>query len=466
MRFNEQEGQQKLEESSMPSNRVSRLFHYGSLAVGLGIGALGEATKRWSGLGSAGAENDTSSVFLNRANIDRIVTRLSKMRGAALKLGQMLSIQDSKSMSPEIAEMLQRVQNSANYLPLAQVEKTMRKELGTHWRDGFLSFSDVPFAAASIGQVHEAQLCTDLARKHGFDRVAVKVQYPGVANSIDSDLNNLQSLLLMSKLLPRGMYLDNTIRVARKELHWECDYSREAESMTKFGKLLAHDPVFTVPRLVGDMSSKMVLTAEFMDGMHMKHAEDCTQEERNHIGTHVMRLCLQELFEFGFMQTDPNWANFLYNRSLRKISLLDFGASRSFGKEFLDGYLHVLKAAAGGDREACRHWSTELGFLTGYEADIMTQAHVDSVLEIGKPFREPGLYNFGNQDVSENVRSAIPVMLQHRLTPPPDETYSLHRKLSGAFLLCIKLRAQVPCHDMFRDITTKYTFADGTSPTY
>ncbi|KAJ2804951.1 hypothetical protein H4R20_002293 [Coemansia guatemalensis] len=466
IQYDKQEDQQRLEASSMPSNRVSRLFHYGSLAVGLGMGALGEATKRWSGLAPARAENDTSSVFLNRGNIDRIVTRLSKMRGAALKLGQMLSIQDSKSMSPEIAEMLQRVQNSANYLPLAQVEKALRKELGTGWRDGFSSFSDVPFAAASIGQVHEAHLCTDLARKHGFDRVAVKVQYPGVASSIDSDLNNLQSLLLMSKLLPRGMYLDNTIRVARKELHWECDYSREAEAMTKFGELLAHDPVFTVPRLVGAMSSKMVLTAEFMDGMHMRHAENCTQEERNHIGTHVMRLCLQELFEFGFMQTDPNWANFLYNRSSRKISLLDFGASRSFGKEFLDGYLRVLKAAADGDREACRHWSTELGFLTGYEADIMTQAHVDSVLEIGKPFRSPGLYNFGNQDVSDNVRSAIPVMLQHRLTPPPDETYSLHRKLSGAFLLCIKLRAQVPCHDMFRDITAKYTFSDGTSPTY
>ncbi|KAJ2083840.1 hypothetical protein H4R24_000492 [Coemansia sp. RSA 988] len=464
--LNEQEGRQKLEASSMPSNRVSRLFHYGSLAVGLGIGALGEATKRWSGFGPARAEGDTSSVFLNRGNIDRIVTRLSKMRGAALKLGQMLSIQDSKNMSPEIAEMLQRVQNSANYLPLAQVEKAVRKELGTHWRDGFSSFSDVPFAAASIGQVHEAHLCTDLARKHGFDRVAVKVQYPGVASSIDSDLNNLQSLLLMSKLLPRGMYLDNTIRVARKELHWECDYSREAEAMAKFGELLAHDQVFVVPRLVGDMSSKMVLTAEFMDGMHMKDAENCTQEERNHIGTHIMRLCLQELFEFGFMQTDPNWANFLYNRNSRKISLLDFGASRSFGKEFLDGYLHVLRAAAAGDREACRHWSKELGFLTGYEADIMTQAHVDSVLEIGKPFRLPGLYNFGNQDVSDNVRSAIPVMLQHRLTPPPDETYSLHRKLSGAFLLCIRLRAQVPCHDMFREITSKYKFTDGTSPLY
>ncbi|KAJ1744427.1 hypothetical protein LPJ78_000033 [Coemansia sp. RSA 989] len=459
------EEQPQLKAASMPANRVSRLFHYGSLAVGLGIGAVGEAAKRWSGLQLAG-DQPSSSVFLSRANIDRIVAKLTRMRGAALKLGQMLSIQDSKSMSPEIAQVLQRVQNSANYVPMPQLEKTMESDIGPNWRSKFASFSDEPFAAASIGQVHEAKVNDELHEQLGISKVAVKVQYPGVANSIDSDLNNMQSLLVMSKLLPRGMYLDNTIRVARKELHWECDYQREAEAMDKFGTLLANDPVFLVPRLVKQLSNKMVLTAEYMEGTHMKHAEGYEQHIRDFIGTHIMRLCLQELFEFEFMQTDPNWANFLYNHQTRRISLLDFGASRSFGKEFLDKYLRVLRAAMDGDREACRHWSTELGFLTGYEADIMTQAHVDSVLEIGKPFRQSGIYDFGNQDVSSNVRSAIPVMLRHRLTPPPEETYSLHRKLSGAFLLCIKLRARVPCQDLFKDITSKYIFADGTQLKY
>ncbi|KAJ2315891.1 hypothetical protein IWW52_003919 [Coemansia sp. RSA 2704] len=456
----------RLQAASMPSNRVSRLFHYGSLAVGLGFGALGEATKRWSGLNSSEQSSGSTSVFLNRANIDRIVSKLTRMRGAALKLGQMLSIQDSKSMSPEIAEVLQRVQNSANYVPMSQLEKAVDQGLGKGWRCRFASFNEEPFAAASIGQVHEAHLSDSMQEKCGFSRAAVKVQYPGVANSIDSDLDNLQSLLVMSKLLPRGMYLENTIRVARKELHWECDYLREAEAMTKFGELLADDPVFVVPRLAGDLSSSMVLTAEFMDGVHMKHAEGYSQEVRDYIGTHVMRLCLLELFAFEFMQTDPNWANFLYNSHTHKIALLDFGASRAFGKEFLDKYLLVLKGAMEGDREACRHWSTELGFLTGYEADVMTQAHVDSVLEIGRPFRATGVYDFGDQDVSSNVRSAIPVMLRHRLTPPPEETYSLHRKLSGAFLLCIKLRARVPCQDLFKDITSRYTFRDGQRLTY
>ncbi|KAJ2549113.1 hypothetical protein EV175_004568 [Coemansia sp. RSA 1933] len=457
---------QELHASSMPSNRASRLFHYGSLAIGLGFGALGEATKRWSGLSSSDPNssnnNSVSSVFLTKSNIDRITTKLSKMRGAALKLGQMLSIQDSKHMSPEISQILQKVQNAANYVPFKHVERTLNRDLGSDWRDGFSSFEETPFAAASIGQVHSAELSPEEQNKYVIRKVAVKVQYPGVASSIDSDLDNLQSLLVMSTLLPRGMYLENTIRVARKELHWECDYRREAEAMAKFGKLLEHDPVFVVPRLIDNLSSKMVLTAEYVQGSHMKNAMSYDQSVRDYIGTHIMRLCLQELFEFEFMQTDPNWANFLYDTATRKIALLDFGASRPFEKRFLDKYLLVLKAAMDGDRDACRHWSQELGFLTGLEADVMTQAHVDSVLEIGKPFRSKGIYDFGKQDVSSNVRSAIPIMLRHRLTPPPEETYSLHRKLSGAFLLCIKLRARVPCHVMFKDITSKYVFSDGS----
>ncbi|KAJ2521765.1 hypothetical protein H4217_001195 [Coemansia sp. RSA 1939] len=461
--FDSANGQiQELHASNMPSNRASRLFHYGSLAIGLGFGALSEATRRWSGLSSTDSASTMPSIFMSKENIDRIAAKLSKMRGAALKLGQMLSIQDSKNISPEISHILQRVQNAANYVPFKQIEPVIVRDLGSNWRNEFKIFEDTPFAAASIGQVHGADLGPELQKIHGFGRVAVKVQYPGVANSIDSDLDNLESLLVMSKLLPRGMYLENTIRVARKELHWECDYRREAEAMTKFGDLLAGDPVFVVPRLVDALSSSMILTAEHVQGTHMKHAVTYDQSTRDYIGTHIMRLCLQELFEFEFMQTDPNWANFLYNAETRKIALLDFGASRSFGKQFLDKYLRVLKAARDNDRDACRHWSVELGFLTGLEADVMTQAHVDSVLEIGKPFREQGVYDFGNQDVSSNVRSAIPVMLRHRLTPPPEETYSLHRKLSGAFLLCIKLRARVPCHDLFKDITSRYTFSDNS----
>src|SRR5262245_49832264 len=119
-------------------------------------------------------------------------------------------------LPPEIHEVLQRVQDSADYMPVSQRNKVLTSNLGADWRDIFDSFEDVPIAAASIGQVHKAVL------RSTKQSVAVKVQYPGVANSIDSDLNNLSILLTASRLLPKGLYLDKTIANARTELAWEC----------------------------------------------------------------------------------------------------------------------------------------------------------------------------------------------------------------------------------------------------
>ena len=104
------------------------------------------------------------------------------------------------------------------------------------------------------------------------------------------------------------------------------------------------------------------------------------------------------------------------------------------------------------DREACRTYSLKLGYLTGLESPAMLEAHIDSILVLGEPFATEGGYDFRDQTVTDRVRENISVMLNERLTPPPEETYGLHRKLSGAFLLCAKMEAQVPCHDLFKEI--------------
>ena len=119
--------------------------------------------------------------------------------------------------------------------------------------------------------------------------------------------------------------------------------------------------------------------------------------------------------------------------------------------EFITPYLEVLRAAVREDREACEHFSRELGYLTGLESKAMIDAHVDSILILGEPFRS-STYDFREQTVTDRVRGNIRLMLRERLTPPPEETYGLHRKLSGAFLLCARLQAKVPCGDMFREI--------------
>ncbi|PPJ55242.1 hypothetical protein CBER1_04293 [Cercospora berteroae] len=444
---NEAEQQQpnafEMRESRVPATRFGRIWQYGGLATSMAFGAVGESFSRLVGGGSTG------SLMLSEGNMNRLVAKLSRMRGAALKLGQMMSFQDSKILPPTINAVLQRVQDSADYMPSSQRDKVLSRNLGSDWREKFATFEEKPFAAASIGQVHKATLKSD----KGEVKVAVKVQYPGVRNSIDSDLNNLSLLLTASKLLPKGLFLDRTIANARTELGWECDYEREAKACIKFREELLTDELdtFTVPKIYTEASGPDVLTAEFLGGTGVTKVPNLTQQERDWIGSNILRLCLRELMEFKFMQTDPNWTNFLYNRSTKKLELLDFGASREFPDKFVGPYCELLIAASKGDREACKELSIELGYLTGHESSAMLKAHVDSILTLAEPFvaDAPEVYDFKGQTVTDRVRQNIGLMLRERLAPPPEETYSLHRKLSGAFLLCARLESKVHAREMF-----------------
>lgn len=434
-----------MESSPVPSSRVERLFHYGSLATGLGLGIISESIRR---IGDSEAKG---SLVLNPANLERMTKKLSQMRGAALKIGQLLSFQDEKVFPPELHKILSRAQNSANYMPRGQLERVMRKELGKTWRtDNFASFDDYPIAAASIGQVHKAIML------NSHEQVAIKVQYPGVAGSIDSDLNNLMLLLTASRFLPEGLFLDKTIANARVELKWECDYLREAQSLETFEQFLKGDSAFVVPKVYHNLSTQSVLTMQYMKGTEITKGQ-WDQETKNWIASNIMRLCLLEIAKFKFMQTDPNWANFLYNPETKKIELLDFGAARGYSDEFIENYLGILRAAVKTDRKAVEEYSLKLGYLTGLESQSMLEAHIDSILVLGEPFRAEfntanGEFDFHNQTITDRVRTNIGVMLKERLTPPPEETYGLHRKLSGAFLLCAKMKAKVPCAKLFEEI--------------
>ncbi|KAI6888974.1 ABC1-domain-containing protein [Hortaea werneckii] len=430
----------EMRESRVPSSRFGRLWQYSGLATSMAFGAVGESFRRLGGAATSG------SLMLSEGNMNRLVAKLSRMRGAALKLGQMISFQDSKVLPPAINTVLQRVQDSADYMPPSQRNQVLVQNLGESWRDLFSHFEEKPFAAASIGQVHKATLASN------GKAVAVKVQYPGVRNSIDSDLNNLSLLLTASRLLPKGLFLDKTIANAREELGWECDYEREANACLRFHELLGDEgDVFAVPEVYTEACGPGVLTAEFMTGTAVTKIKDLTQHDRDWVGTQILRLCLRELMEWRFMQTDPNWTNFLYNPETQKLELLDFGASREYPDKFVEPYVSLLIAASRGDRDSCRDLSIQLGYLTGHESKAMLQAHVDSIMTLAEPFvgTAPEVYDFENQTITDRVRANIGLMLNERLAPPPEETYSLHRKLSGAFLLCARLRSKVHAREMF-----------------
>ncbi|KAF8818143.1 hypothetical protein IE077_002173 [Cardiosporidium cionae] len=142
---------------------------------------------------------------------------------------------------------------------------------------------------------------------------------------------------------------------------------------------------------------------------------------------------------------------------------MDFGAGRVFPPLFVENYLRLVHSAALNNFENVRAYSIDLGFLVGTENSTMIQAHVESVMKVGEPFQKAGLYDFGVSTIVEGVYNLAPTMLQHRLKPPPPEVYSLHRKLAGCYLLCIKLKAHVNAHQMFFDIYSKFDFIEDTA---
>ncbi|XP_031340786.1 atypical kinase COQ8B, mitochondrial [Photinus pyralis] len=436
-------------ERTVPSSRVARMVSFGSLAAGLGVGTAAEYMRRSIGIGS----ESESNIFLNKANMDRIVDTLCKVRGAALKLGQMLSIQDESILNPELAKALERVRQSADFMPSWQVDNVLNTEIGPGWRDTLLEFDNKPFAAASIGQVH-------MGKTLDKENVAIKIQYPGVAKGIESDIDNLVGIMKLWNLFPKGMFINNFVVVAKRELAWEVDYRREAECTRKFKTILEPYPNFHVPKVIDKLCASQVFTTEYVDGIPVDQCVELDMEHRKFIANNMLHLTLLELMVFRYMQTDPNWANFLYNPDTKKIYLLDFGASRDYPKEFVDNYVRIMKAATENDKETVMKVSQDMKFLTGYESKSMEDAHVEAVMLLGEAFRKEGEFSFNGHDTIARMQNLVPTMLSQRLCPPPDEIYSLHRKLSGIYLLCAKLKAPIAARSLFLDLYKNYKFGD------
>ncbi|XP_050328277.1 atypical kinase COQ8B, mitochondrial [Bactrocera neohumeralis] len=429
----------------VPSSRFGRMASFGGLFAGLGVGTINELTKGALGLG--GSKN-LKEALLSPANAERIVDTLCKVRGAALKIGQILSIQDSNVVSPQLAKAFERVRQAADYMPDWQVERVMNTQLGADWRDLLESFDDKPFAAASIGQVHRATL------KNGM-QVAIKIQYPGVAQSIGSDIDNLVGMLKVWDVFPHGVFIDNVVQVAKRELNWEVDYTREAEYTDKFKQMITPYPEYYVPAVIKDLTTGSVLTTELVPGVPLDKCFDLSYEHRHHIGSSVLKLCLRELFEIECMQTDPNWSNFLYDVDTKRLMLIDFGSTRFYQKKFIKNYRQIIINAVEGNRDGVLLMSREMGFLTGYETKQMEEAHIDAVMILGEMFRFDGDFDFGKQNTTERIAHLVPTMIAHRLCPPPEEIYSIHRKLSGIFLLCARLNVRLNCRPYYEEIVIK-----------
>lgn len=425
--------------AAVPDGRWSRLARLGSLAGGVAGNMLAEGAKQFA----QGKRPKINDLLLTPANARRVTGQLAQLRGAAMKVGQLLSMDGGELLPPELAEILSRLRADAIPMPMSQVVAVLNANWGEGWDRHFQQFSFTPMAAASIGQVHFGQ------RKDGR-HLAIKIQYPGVRRSIESDVDNVASLLRVSGLLPRSLDIKPLLDDAKRQLHDEADYRREGACMMQFASLLADSDEFMLPEMHDDLTTQNILAMTRLDGVALDSLTHLEQGERNRIVSQLFRLLFREIFEFKLIQTDPNFANYQYAAETQRVILLDFGATRAYGKAMVDAYRRLMRAAIAGDRAGMNEAAEDIGY---FQADIKAHQR-EQVLDIFvlacAPLRHSGLYDFGNTDLAARIRDAGMVLGMDRdfwHTPPADALF-LHRKLGGLYLLAAKLKARVPAQEI------------------
>ena len=260
------------------------------------------------------------------------------MRGAAMKVVQLISMDTGELLPPELAEIMARLRAEADFMPPKQLKQVLNDELSPNWLSRFAQFDVRPIAAASIGQVHKARL------KDGRE-VAIKVQYPGIAKSIDSDVSNVGRLIKLSGLMPPGLELEPFLAEARAQLHEEADYVKEAAHLRTFHSLLNDDPRFALPAYIPELSSPRVLAMDFIASDDIETVESAPQKVRDRVALEMIELTLKEMFSFRVMQTDPNFANYRFQSDTGRIVLLDFGATRALPDQIVSDYSELFRAA-------------------------------------------------------------------------------------------------------------------------
>ncbi|MDQ2043417.1 AarF/ABC1/UbiB kinase family protein [Pseudoalteromonas sp. 20-92] len=426
---------------TVPTSRLSRFAKLGSLATGVATNMLVDGAK--SALNGKGWNN--KSLLLQPKNIEKLAMQLSHLRGAAMKLGQLLSMDAGDLLSPELAQLLALLRSDANPMPHKQLVEVLKTQWGDEWLARFSHIELRPFAAASIGQVH-------LAYKENGDQLAVKIQYPGIAKSVVSDVDNVISLLTLSRLLPKDLNIKPLISEAKAQLLAEADYTREAQYLIRYKSALAENEHFKVPNVYIEHSTQQVLTMEYIKAEPIESITELPDSQKSFVAEQLIDLFFKEMFEFKLIQTDPNFANFHYQLNTQKIVLFDFGATREISPEVSEGYLALFKAGSENNREGVLKAASKIGYFQNDLVDEYKNNVIDLFLMACEPLRANGEFDFKNSELALNIKNAglaLSAQSQQWHTPPVDALF-IHRKLAGLYLIAARLGAKIDVKTLFK----------------
>lgn len=388
-----------------------------------------------------------------------ITESLSQLKGAAMKAGQLLSMEVGEYFPQEATEVLSQLQNAATTVEYEVIDRRLTLEFGAAQRARLEDVSKTPVASASIAQVHSARL--------GGARVAVKVQHDGVAESIDSDLALLKKVAVgFCRVSGRNINLDSLFAEFRQVLSQEVDFTREAELLALYGEHLARisrpGSMYHAPKAINEFTTEKVLTMTWEDGETLNNwlMTKRSHAEREHIAHLVVRLYCHEFFDWGLVQTDPNFSNFLIRRENGEDALvvLDFGATRQFERKMVESYVDLLQTISGGDAQALIDQALSFGLLDPRESEEAKMSFVEMMQVSCEPFigNSDSGFNFGNRDYGRRCREVVTKFTsQVKFSPPPHQIIFLHRKLGGIFFLLQRLEVEISLAPYWEEILSR-----------
>ena len=379
-------------------------------------------------------------LVLNLGQIQTLVGELGHLKGAAMKLGQLLALEARDYFPDEICAVLDQLQSDASPLEFSLIESILKQELANHY-DLLTDLSVSPIAAASIGQVHRAKLPQGRS-------VAIKVQYPGIKDSVQSDVKVLGTLLkTISVLMGKQVNLSGMVGEFADIFIQEANYRMEADFATEYRELAGGVPELVVPVVHRDFSTDQVLTMDFESGIKLidwLKTSTATPEMRKFYGEIILGLYSREICDWGLVQTDPNLGNFLFRPSERKLVLLDFGATKRYELKFRKLYSQLIMATLAKKKTRVLELGEEMGLIDPRESEEAKEVFKDLLFESMRPITLPE-YDFGETEYPENMRKLAQSLVRVlKYSPPPRELIFLHRKLSGVFNILRALKVRLP----------------------
>jgi len=434
------------DEGASPFVSGSRFGRFMSL-TGLGAKMSGSLLGRKLANVLVPRSKEKKAALLSRTlerQAERMVDVLGRLKGASMKIGQILS-SDPDMVPPEFARVLARLQTTAPPMPWKTVRAQVEGALGRPITQAFATFEEAPAGSASIGQVHRATLPTG-------ERVAVKVQYPGVLASLESDLANLRSLMRFGRALVAKDKLDAWLGEIQTALHEESDYLSEARNLERFATLLARraDPRrVRAPRPFASHTRRVVLTMEWIDGTKIDEALLAVGDHaaRDALAARLVEHTIRLLMDEGLLHCDPHPGNFLVEPD-GTIAMLDFGAVRAYERAFIDGLRGLLGAIVRADDAAVVQAYRALGFKNRGEGPRLEDAALlrDYHALVLAPFLHAGPFDFGAWTPSAAIKKFMLRHLRMLALAPPPEALQLLRVMSGIKGLLHKVGARFDLH--------------------